>query len=155
MDFKCWRIISIILKWPRPTSCREMSSFLGFTGVSLQNTQLWQIPWIRLRRHWNLSGQKTSKRNLRSWKQSSQQERSRHIQTLTHHGLVCFEYCWYTVSKIWQSEAFHELLGKEVQQIQEALSIYEGRTTGFSEKYGAMEAYPEVPAPPFSFYSCI
>ena len=39
---------------------------------------------------------------------------------------------------------------QKVPQIRETLSIYEGRTIGFSEEHGEMEAYPEVLAPLFN-----
>ena len=39
---------------------------------------------------------------------------------------------------------------QKVQPIRETLSIYEGRTIGFSEEHGEMEAYPEVLNPLFN-----
>ena len=39
--------------------------------------------------------------------------------------------------------------------MQETLSIYEGRTTGFSEEIGDKETYTEVLTPLFSLYRCI
>jgi len=55
----------------------------------------------------------------------------------SHHGLVCFEHCWYTVSGTRKSGTFYRLLGKEAQPRRETLSIYERRTVSFSEEHGA------------------
>ena len=91
------KYVKDVQNWPHPTSCREMSSFLGFAGYY----------------RGFIPGYSALTNRMNSMKKAEKFKWSDDMETLC---------------------------------------ISEGRTIGFSEEQGEMEAYLEVPSQLFSLY---